>query len=411
MRILLSSRGVLSCECGGFFRNSGTLVSALSGGTRPLLCSGPAVVPWCERRGFFLRANNSLRPTQARLMGESVSQLYDVRIARSSNCMRLTVVILLGVWFLFFPRSLPGAEYWNQYRGPAGNGQAQSNSLPLEWSETKGVIWKTPIHGKAWSSPVVWGDQVWMTSATEDGRKLYAICVDARTGRVTHNRTVFDIAEPMYCIAFNSYASPTPVVEQGRLWVHFGSAGTACLDTASGEVVWARQDLPCDHFRGPGSSPIVFRDLLILTFDGFDLQYVTALDKRSGNTVWKTNRGIEYGTTDGDFKKSYSTPVVFEHQGRLQLVSPTAAGTIAYDPLTGRELWKVHHGGYNAAARPLYSHGLVIINLEGGLRLMAVRPDGTGDVSKTHVVWTCNRATPTRPSQLIVRDHLYMVND
>ena len=136
-----------------------------------------------------------------------------------------------------------------------------------------------------------------------------------------------------------------------------------------------------------------------------------ALDKHTGKTVWKTDRTIDYGTDDGDMKKAYCTPAVFEHQGRLQLVSPAAVGTVAYDPLTGKELWKVYHGGYNAAARPLYSHGLVIINPEGGLRLLAVRPDGTGDVTKTHIVWTCNRPTPTRPSQLIVQDHLYMVND
>jgi outer membrane protein assembly factor BamB len=215
----------------------------------------------------------------------------------------------------------------------------------------------------------------------------------------------------MFCLPYNSYASPTPVVEAGRVWVHFGSAGTACLDTADGRILWIRQDLPCDHFRGPGSSLIPFRDLLIVNFDGFDYQYVVALDKRTGRTVWKTDRTLDYGTADGDFKKAYCTPAVFEHHGRLQLVSPAAVGTVAYNPLTGAELWKVYHGGFNPAARPLYSHGVVIISTEGGLRLLAVRPDGTGDVTKTHIAWTCNKGTPTRPSQLIVGDHLYMVSD
>jgi outer membrane protein assembly factor BamB len=235
--------------------------------------------------------------------------------------------------------------------------------------------------------------------------------VDAATGKIVHDITVFEIAEPMFCYPYNSYASPTPVVEEGRLWVHYGSAGTACLDTATGRILWIRQDLPCDHWRGPGSSPIVFRDLLIVNFDGYDLQYVVALDKHTGKTVWKTDRSIDYGSDDGDMKKAYCTSAVFEHQGRWQVVSPAAVGTVAYDPLTGKELWKVYHGGYNAAARPLYSHGLVIISIEGGLRLLAVRPDGTGDVTKTHIAWSYGRATPTRPSQLIVQDHLYMVND
>ncbi|NLF72364.1 MAG: PQQ-binding-like beta-propeller repeat protein [Candidatus Anammoximicrobium sp.] len=319
----------------------------------------------------------------------------------------LPVVALL----LLSPVFLAGAEHWNQFRGPRGDGCADSPSLPLQWSETRNVSWKTEIHGKAWSSPVVWREQIWLTSATEDGKQLFAICADARTGRIVQEITVFEIAEPMDCYPYNSYASSTPVVEQGRLWVHFGSAGTACLDTTDGRVLWSRQDLPCDHWRGPGSSPIVFRDLLIVNFDGYDLQYVVALDKHTGRTVWKADRSIDYGTDNGDLKKGYCTPTVFEHQGRLQVVSPAAVGTVAYDPLTGKELWKVYHGGFNPAARPLYSHGLVIINTEGGLRLLAVRPDGTGDVTKTHLAWSYGRATPTRPSQLIVRDHLYMVND
>jgi len=318
---------------------------------------------------------------------------------------------LAAACLLLIAAPLSAAEHWNQFRGPHGDGQAGSATLPLHWSENQNVTWKTAIHGKAWSSPVVWGEQIWMTSATEDGKQLFAICVDAGTGRIVHDITVFEIAEPMFCYPYNSYASPTPVVEEGRLWVHFGRAGTACLDAATGRVLWARQDLPCDHWRGPGSSPILFRDLLIINFDGYDLQYVVALDKRTGQTVWKTDRSIDYGTDDGDMKKAYCTPTVFEHQGRLQLVSPAAVGTVAYDPLTGQELWKVYHGGFNPAARPLYTHGLVIINTEGGLKLLAVRPDGSGDVTKTHIVWTCTRQTPTRPSQLVVHDHLYMVND
>ena len=318
----------------------------------------------------------------------------------------LTLVTILSVSGL-----LAADEFWNQFRGPEENGQAKAKGLPLEWNEAANVAWKTAIHGRAWSSPVVWGDRIWMTSATPDGKQLFAIGVDAGTGRIVQDITVFEIAKPMFCFPYNSYASPTPVVEEGRLWVHFGSAGTACIDTSDGRVLWTRQDLPCDHFRGPGSSPIVFRELLIVNFDGFDVQYVVALDKTTGKTVWKTDRTIDYGSDDGDFKKAYCTPKVFEHAGRLQLVSPAAVGTVAYDPLTGRELWKVYHGGYNAAARPLYSHGLVILNTEGGLRLLAVRPDGTGDVTDTHIAWTYGKTTPTRPSQLVVGDHLYMTSD
>lgn len=312
---------------------------------------------------------------------------------------------------LLLSTPLVSAEHWNQFRGPNGDGKASSQTLPVEWNESKNIAWKTAVHGKAWSSPVIWDDQIWMTSATEDGKKLFAVCVNAKSGKIVYDITVFEIATPMFCYPYNSYASPTPVVEQGRLWVHFGSAGTACLDTSSGKILWTRQDLPCNHHRGPGSSPIVFRNLLIVNFDGFDQQFVVALDKNTGKTIWKKDRTFNYGTNNGDAKKAYSTPAVIEHEGRLQLISPAAVATVAYDPLTGKELWWVYHGGYNAAARPLYSHGMVILSFEGGLKLLAVRPNGSGDVTKTHIAWTFKKSTPTRPSQLIIDDHLYMVND
>lgn len=323
--------------------------------------------------------------------------------------MRIQILLLLVV--TTFTPLAQGAEYWNQFRGAKANGYSPSDNLPLEWNEDRNVAWKTSIHGKGWSSPVVWGNQIWMTTATPDGKELFAICVDAESGKLLHDVKVFEIAEPMFCIPYNSYASPTPVVEDDRVWVHFGSAGTACLNTSTGDTLWARQDLPCDHLRGPGSSPIVFRNMLIINFDGADHQYVVALDKKTGETVWKTDRSIDYGTDNGDAKKAYCTPLVFEHQGRLQMVSPAAVATISYNPLNGEELWTVYHGGYNAAARPIYSHGHVFINLEGGKRLLAVRPDGSGNVTDSHVTWTCGKSTPTRPSQLIVGDHLFMVND
>jgi len=302
------------------------------------------------------------------------------------------------------------AESWHQFRGPGGDGRTTAR-LPVEWSETRNVRWKTPLPGKAWASPVEAEGRIWAANATPDGRRLSVVCVAADSGRVDRDITLFEPEKPAFCHPFNSHASPTPVIAGGRVFVHFGSAGTACVEAATGKILWTRQDLPCNHHRGPGSSPIVFENLLVLTFDGFDLQYVVALDQKTGRTVWKTDRSIAYRSSDGDLKKAYATPTVFTHAGRLQLVSPAADGTVAYDPRTGRELWKVQHGGYNAAARPLYVHGLVVINTEGGDRLLAVRPDGAGDVTATHVAWRFGKATPTRPAQIVVGDHLYMVND
>jgi len=307
--------------------------------------------------------------------------------------------------------TLEAQENWSQFRGPHGDGHASLAKLPVKWSETENIAWKTAIPGKAWSSPVVEGNKIWMTSATPDGKRLSAICVDGKSGKIESDIAVFEIEKPMFCYPYNSYASSTPVIEDGKLYVHFGSAGTACLETSTGKTLWSRQDLPCDHHRGPGSSPILHDDLLIVHFDGFDLQYVVAVNKTTGKTVWKTDRDINYATDNGDAKKAYGTPLVIVHDGRKQLISPAAVATTSYDPETGVQLWRVYHGGYNAATRPIYAHGLVIINLEGGMRLLAVRPDGTGDVTETHVAWTYKKATPTRPSQLVIGDHLYMVND
>jgi outer membrane protein assembly factor BamB len=331
--------------------------------------------------------------------------------------MRGSMAWIRGTWLAAAAVAVccPGlqtlAADWDQFRGPAGNGRALAMSLPVAWSETENVVWKVPIEGKAWSSPVVADGVVWLTNATEDGTRLSLVGLDAASGERLHDLTIFEIAEPAFCHAFNSYASPTPVVADGRLWVHYGSAGTACLSTATGEVLWTRQDLPCDHHRGAGSSPILVDGLLVLTFDGFDRQYVAALDASTGQTVWQTDRSIDYGTDDGDMKKAYSTPTAFEHAGRKQVVSPSAVATIAYDPATGDELWRVVHGGFNAACRPLYADGLVVICIQRGDALLAVRPEGSGDITGTQVVWRAGKAAPTRPSQCVVGESLYMVSD
>ena len=267
--------------------------------------------------------------------------------------------VLLPLFLVLAGGVAVAEDNWPEFRGPHGDGHADAAALPLTWSETEHVRWKTAIHDRGWSSPVIWGDQIWLTTATQDGKQMFAVQVDRKSGAIVRDILVFSPAEPAYCIPFNSYASCTPAIEQGRVYIHFGAYGTTAFDTATGEKLWVRQDLPCDHFRGPGSSPILWHNLLILTFDGFDLQYLVALDKRTGDTVWRTDRNIKYETDDGDYHKAFSTPTVIRAAGREQLISPSAGATIAYDPATGRELWRVQSGGMNAAARPLFGHGLV----------------------------------------------------
>jgi outer membrane protein assembly factor BamB len=307
---------------------------------------------------------------------------------------------------------LQAGENWPQFRGPDGQGHSDATRLPLTWSETEHIRWKTPIHDRGWSSPVVWADQIWLTTATSDGKKLFAICINLATGHIVRDLELFDVESPADTRQYNSYASPTPVIEPGRVYISFGSYGTACLDTQSGDVLWQRRDLPCNHFRGPGASPILFENLLILDFDGFDFQYLIALDKQTGRTVWKTDRTVDYGTTDGDMKKSFSTPLVIDAAGRLELISACSKAALAYDPRTGKELWRIRHTGYSSAARPVFGDGLLFINTGfGKANLLAMRPEGDGDLTDTNIAWKLTKSVGSKPSPLLVDGLIYLVHD
>jgi outer membrane protein assembly factor BamB len=324
--------------------------------------------------------------------------------------MRSSVILLVSACLA--AGAAVAGENWPRFHGPNGDGHSDSTGLPVTWSETENVVWKTPIHDKGWSSPVVWGNQVWLTTAREDGKEFYVVCVDRNSGKILQDIKLLDVEKPAFCIAFNSYASPTPVIEEGRIYVHFGTYGTVCLDTSNGKRLWERRDLNCDHFRGPGSSPIVFGNTLFVNFDGFDVQYVVALNKNTGATVWKKDRAIEYNTKDGDGKKAYCTPTIVTVKGQPQLISPAAVATIAYDPKTGDEIWKVYHGGMNVAQPPLPYDGKVILCTgDGGLRLLAVRPDGKGDVTKTNIEWSSNKAASSRTAPLLIDDKLVILNE
>lgn len=302
------------------------------------------------------------------------------------------------------------ADNWPAFRGPAGDGHAAARDLPTTWAEGNNVLWKTLVHDKGWSSPVVWGKQVWLTTATEDGKRLFAVCLDLDSGKVLHDVEVARPTNPAYH-QFNSCASPTPVVEEGRVYVHFGAPCTACLDTATGKVLWSRTDFECNHFRGAASSPILYGDLLILTFDGFDQQYVAALNRKTGATVWKKDRKIKYSDPNGDLHKAYATPAVFDIGGKPLLVCPSAEATIAYEPRSGDEVWRVHHGGMNEAARPIYGQGRIFLTAGHIKKLVAVRPEGKGDITATNIDWTFTKGAPTRPSPLLVGELLYLVGD
>ncbi|MBI1789123.1 MAG: PQQ-binding-like beta-propeller repeat protein [Acidobacteria bacterium] len=306
------------------------------------------------------------------------------------------------------------AEDWPQFRGPTGQGHSTERGLPLEWSERKNIVWKTPVPGRGWSSPAILGDRIWITTATEPegiaalgnvilrGRSLRAIALDRETGRIVVNVEVLRLTDAGAMHAKNSHASPTPVLEGDRVYVHFGAHGTAAL-SSSGQIVWKTR-LPYDHLHGTGGSPVLYGDLLILSCDGVDVQYVVALDKRTGQIRWKTPR---------KGYMAFSTPLVIRAAGRDQVVSPGAYRTVAYDPETGREIWSVSYGdGFSNVPRPVYGQGLVF--LCSGFNqadLLAVRPDGAGDVTASHVAWRSRRSIPLTPSPLVAGEELYIVSD
>lgn len=359
-----------------------------------------------------------LKATRAHRLSRSAPELFAPRrtpglFTNTVACLvagaRALVCILLAQ--LCTPLRADGS--WTEFRGPRGDGSAPGTELPLRWSETNNVKWKTEIHDRGWSTPVIWGNQIWLTTATADGRQLFVLCLDRETGRIARDLRLFEVKDPEPLgNEVNCYASPSPAIEEGRVFVHFGSYGTAALDTTSGKTLWERRDLPCRHFRGPGSSPVLFGDFVILTMDGFDVQYICALEKTSGKIAWRTDRSYPWGDLDGDLRKAYTTPFLAEVGGVPQLLSSGAKATYSYDARNGKELWRVRYNGFSNAARPVAGHGLAYINTGfGKADLWAVRLDGAGDVTDSHVVWKKTQGIPLKPSPSLVGDLLFMASD
>jgi outer membrane protein assembly factor BamB len=292
---------------------------------------------------------------------------------------------------------------WPQFRGPTGQGHSDEQGLPLNWSETTNVRWKVAIPGRGWSSPVVQGDRIWLTTATDEGKSLRALSIDRNSGTILQNIEVVRLKSPKLTNSKNSFASPTPIIDGERVYVHFGAYGTACL-TQSGEIVWKTRLEYDNGQHGTGGSPIVYEDLLIISCDGNDVQFVVALDKLTGKVKWKKSR---------EGYQAYTTPLVVSLPGGDQVISPGAFRAVAYEPRTGKELWQVRYGeGFSNVPRPVYGDGLVFICT--GFQqpsMLAVRLDGKDDVTNSKVEWKLDRGVPLTASPLLVGNELYMVTD
>jgi outer membrane protein assembly factor BamB len=308
------------------------------------------------------------------------------------------------IWFCLLPFALC-LQFWPQFRGPSGQGHAGDARVPTTWSETLNVRWKVPVPGLGWSSPVVADGRIWLTTATgDDDVSLRLLGFEEETGREVVNAEVFRVRRPGDINPKNSWASPTPVVNGNRVYVHFGAEGTAAVST-SGQVVWNRQ-FAYQSQHGAGGSPVLHDGALVFSADGSDAAFVVALDAATGRVRWKRERRAPWD-------QAYSTPLVIRVGEREQLVSVGAYRAAAYEPATGKEIWRVSYAdGFSNVPRPIFAHGLVFIAT--GFQqpsLIAVRPDGTGDVTKTHVAWRLQRGAPLTPSPIVVFDEIYVVND
>lgn len=332
-------------------------------------------------------------------------------------------VILISIVFIAIFYSQVSAQKtngkqnnnWTYYRGSNLDGVSTNKNLPLTWSENENIVWKTPIHGKGASSPVIYGDQIWLTTGDSTGKKLFALCMSLSTGKVIHDIKVFepDSVPPLHTL--NTHATPTPAVEEGFVYVHFGSMGTACLESATGKLVWKREDLKCNYVQGAASSPIIYKNMIILHYEGVDIQFVIALDKKTGKTVWKSIRPQElYVNQPAIARKAFITPIIVNAGGRDLLISNGAEVCIAYDPLTGEEIWRIPYTSDTTISMPMFSNGLVIFTtgLMEPIKLMGVKPLGKGDITKTNIIWTVsNKDIPAINSPFVKDGLLYMIHE
>lgn len=307
---------------------------------------------------------------------------------------------------------------WPEFRGPTGQGRATAKSLPTSWSSTENIVWRRPIAGRGWSSPIIWGDRLFVTTAIEEPAQeeagpslsLCAMCIDARSGDLVWNRPVFVLARDSVAPIHgkNSYASPTPITDGERIYVHFGPHGTAALDFEGNEV-WSRSDIRYNAQHGGGGSPILSGEALVMNCDGVDDPFVVALHRKHGTTMWRTSR-----PPTESHRFSFATPLAIEVSGAVQIVSPASHLACGYDAKTGRELWRVNYPNkWSVIPRPVFAGGKVFVctGYEGPAELLAIDASGSGDVTDTHVVWRTDKYVSHTPSPVVSDGLLFMVSD
>jgi outer membrane protein assembly factor BamB len=337
-------------------------------------------------------------------------------------------------WVLFLGCAAFAEEGWPEWRGVSGQGVSKAKELPAEWSETKGIKWKAVLRGRGWSTPVVEGDQIWVTTAIENAASaeqaekrlkentgdqpvtvlesvsLRAICVSLESGEILQDVELLNVKEPQWVHQLNSYASPSPIVKEGRLYAHFGSFGSACLDTRSGSVLWRNEELHVQHENGPGSTPVLWKDRLMVHFDGSDVQFIVALSTETGKVLWRSERSGEMDPRPQQ-KKAYGTPLLVETASGPVVVSGAADWVYGYAPDSGKELWKVPYGelGFSMSVRPVADAERIYISTSfGKSQVIALKYSG---LTEPEVLWRNNKNAPKMCSPVLAGGLLYYVDD
>ena len=349
--------------------------------------------------------------------------------------IRSTFVLALAISIAPFHEAL--GQNWTQFRGPQGNGIASTDKVTLEIDpkKSKNVRWRTETPEAGWSSPITDGKRIWLTAArmTEATPKqkeaklanvsmaamkevaglvdLFAYCFDVESGTMLHNIPLRTVDSPNPIHPMNGYASPTGVIVGDRVVLHFGQYGTWCLDASTGRELWQRQ-LVVDDSVGPGSSLVEHQGKVIVTCDGMDQQFVAALSVATGDEVWRTPRP-KLDSENGEYRKSYSSPILIEVDGKTQAVIPAAQWCVAYDPETGSEIWRLEHGkGFSITPMPLYVDGKIIMSTGYGKPdIVAIDPRGKGDITKTNILWRESRSGSVMPSMLSIDGLVYSISD
>ena len=342
----------------------------------------------------------------------------------------ILLTIYIASHFLVFTSSQAD---WPQWRGPNGQGIDDFSIIPSEWNENKNISWKTEVAGKGGSSPVITGNQVWITTAHEtlapkeerDERlkantggqpvvvlsnvRIHAVCIDKNSGKILHDIEVLRKKNPQWVHKTNSYASPTPVIDNDKIYFQNGSYGSACLDLKTLDIVWTNQDLWVMHENGPGGSPIIWNDLLIFHMDGSDNQYIVALDKMTGKVKWRTPRSGKMHSNP-QLKKAYGTPAITQINGKDVIFSTAANWLYGYEPSSGKELWKVEYGflGFSNVPKPVFGDGMVYIGTSF-MKPQILALDITKDIPE--ISWSYKRGVPAVSSPVLVGNELFFVSD